>query len=42
MKKKCYENPSVEVIGLLKISMLMISGGDVINTDFEYDDNPWQ
>ena len=42
MKKKFYENPSVKVIDLLKISVLMLSGGDIINTDFEYDDNPWQ
>lgn len=41
MKKQCYENPSVEVIDLLKVSVLMLSGDDIINTGFEYDDSPW-
>lgn len=41
MKKKCYEKPSASVIDLLNASVLMVSNGNTIITDFEYDGNPW-
>lgn len=44
MRKKCYENPLVEIFEILEDSVLLASGGiggDVLDTNFEYDDSPW-
>ena len=44
MRKKCYENPLVEIFGILEDSVLLVSGGiggDALDTYFKYDDSPW-
>ena len=44
MKKKTYEGPSVEVFVILEGNVLLASGGiggDILDTNFEYDNSSW-